>query len=466
MIYEPHKFQKKFHKSDARFRVIYAGRRGGKTQAGMIEAIRHIGMMPGSSGAIIAPSYKVLSRIILPDFFTFLPRGVYNEKGWSKSEMKLTTNNGTVVHFLSADDPKTLGHGMKVHWAWWDEGRDIVDGFLAWDTFYPALVDYGGKCWVTTTTHGYDWVHDNFYAKAAHFWEPMDPLKEETQLPVYRYDSKGDQDYAVFHYRTIDNDKLPGLIDEVMAAKERMNLQMWHQEFFATLEQFSGLVYPEFDEKIHLIDPIEFELDDQYFVGIDSGYTNPTAVGLWAQDKYDNLYLVDEYYERKTLVSDIATKIKEMVGTRKVSSYIIDPSVKRKEHTSNLSVLTQYQDAGIFPVLGNNDVRAGINRVTEYLKSPRRGEEGELPEGRKLSIFKHCTNHIREFKRYEWKQANRLGHTHEEPKKVNDHAMDELRYVVMSRPEDAFRLQKDMYGRIIEEDDSEWNRDGSIYDLK
>ena len=67
----------------------------------------------------------------------------------------------------------------------------------------------------------------------------------------------------------------------------------------------------------------------------------------------------------------------------------------------------------------NKDLFAGIARVKSYLK----GENG-VP---KLYIFEGCVNLIRELKGYFWGEGD-------VPKKRDDHALDELRYYLMSRP--------------------------------
>jgi hypothetical protein len=46
----------------------------------------------------------------------------------------------------------------------------------------------------------------------------------------------------------------------------------------------------------------------------------------------------------------------------------------------------------------------------------------------KLFIFSSCTNLIREFKKYYWGAGD-------VPRKEDDHALDELRYFIMTRPE-------------------------------
>ena len=62
------------------------------------------------------------------------------------------------------------------------------------------------------------------------------------------------------------------------------------------------------------------------------------------------------------------------------------------------------------------DVFTGIARVKSYLLTGR------------LKIFSTCVNLIREFKSYWWSEGDN-------PVKKDDHALDALRYYIMTRPE-------------------------------
>ena len=75
----------------------------------------------------------------------------------------------------------------------------------------------------------------------------------------------------------------------------------------------------------------------------------------------------------------------------------------------------------------NKDLFSGINRVKSYFKNAN--------NERKLFIFKTCVNLIREIKGYFWGNAD-------VPIKKDDHALDELRYYIMSRPENKIALSK------------------------
>ncbi|NBT35694.1 MAG: hypothetical protein EBT03_09185, partial [Betaproteobacteria bacterium] len=72
---------------------------------------------------------------------------------------------------------------------------------------------------------------------------------------------------------------------------------------------------------------------------------------------------------------------------------------------------------------GQNAVRPGINKVKERLKAD------------KLQITSDCPELIAEFKKYRWASPKRSENdAREAPVKRDDHLLDALRYVVMSRP--------------------------------
>ena len=77
----------------------------------------------------------------------------------------------------------------------------------------------------------------------------------------------------------------------------------------------------------------------------------------------------------------------------------------------------------------NKSKWAGIQRVKMYLEPRVSFDAARWPEGKpSLFIFRTCPMMIREIKKYRWKQDG------DEPVKCDDHAMDELRYYLMSRP--------------------------------
>jgi len=414
-VYEPHVIQQEFHKSGARFRALIAGRRGGKSIAGTIEALWHANKNPGSIGWIVAPTYVDLVDVNIAMIMEWLPEE--SIKSWNKVEKRIELVNDAQIVFRSADDPTKLGRGRGLNWVWLDEASFFRHGQTAWESIYPALTDTRGKAWITTTPQGYDWVYETFYKPAL----------------------EGNDDYAAWKFKTVEN---PHIDPEVVEkARQEMNDQMFRQEYEASFEKFTGLVYPDFTQE-HVIEAKKLERDDLWFVGMDLGMTNPTVALLIAEDIDRVLYVVDEVYETGMIAKEVVDKVEMMLarhGLTKsdVQLFVADPSgASKRQDSPELSMFDQLRDEerGLPVVPGNNTLGAGIDRVTQLIK-----------EGR-IKVFRNCVNTIREFDKYSWpKTRDSMGNRDERPEKAFDHAMDALRYVVMSRPEHFERIERDVY---------------------
>ena len=103
--------------------------------------------------------------------------------------------------------------------------------------------------------------------------------------------------------------------------------------------------------------------------------------------------------------------------------YVIDPAARNKSHETGRSLQMEYADNGIVAIAGQNDVRAGINRVRERFQKFT------------LHVRDSCPQLIKELTQYRWKAPPRSGEaTREAPVKLKDDLVDALRYLVMSRP--------------------------------
>jgi len=162
--------------------------------------------------------------------------------------------------------------------------------------------------------------------------------------------------------------------------------------------------------------------------GFDHGFTNPTAVLLALFDQEGKIVIIDEYYETGRIVSENAAALKKWFKSVKTPEYIsADPSIRNKDPISGGSILIEYAENGIYLSLANNDVDAGIARLRGRFKNEQ------------LLITSNCERLIWELERYQYaKYVNRKtaerNNIKEQPLKKNDHAIDALRYVIMSRP--------------------------------
>ncbi|MFQ6749883.1 MAG: terminase large subunit domain-containing protein, partial [Clostridia bacterium] len=187
-----------------------------------------------------------------------------------------------------------------------------------------------------------------------------------------------------------------------------------------------GLVYGEFDESVHVIDPFPVPLEWQDNISIDPGLHNPLSAHWYAEDFDGNIFVIAEHYEAKKSIEYHAEKIKEICASLNWHTgfggrieALIDSASNQRTLASTKSVSELFFDLGIAvnPRV-NKDLFAGINVVKSYLKSA----SGET----RIFIFKNCVNMIREIKGYFWGNGDA-------PIKRDDHAMDELRYYLMHK---------------------------------
>lgn len=114
--YQPYEWQKKFHESKARCKVISGAARSGKDFASDKEFImkfiamlneedRPYSLVPRVHGWVIGPTYKILLTIER-NFMKNFPRELV--QNYNKEDHVIETINGGIIEFRSADDPDSL----------------------------------------------------------------------------------------------------------------------------------------------------------------------------------------------------------------------------------------------------------------------------------------------------------------------------------------------------------------------
>lgn len=74
-----------------------------------------------------------------------------------------------------------------------------------------------------------------------------------------------------------------------------------------------GLIYGEFDEAVHLVDPFDIPQGWTRWWTVDFGFTNPFVLQMWAEDPDGRLYLYREIYYTRRLVEDHAKQALRLV---------------------------------------------------------------------------------------------------------------------------------------------------------
>jgi PBSX family phage terminase large subunit len=168
-----------------------------------------------------------------------------------------------------------------------------------------------------------------------------------------------------------------------------------------------GLVY-EFDEERQTT--TEIPESGKYFISCDYGTLNPFSAGLWCV-KDGRAVRIREYYysgrERAAQKTDeeYYAELEKLAGDLPVRYVVVDPSAA--------SFMETIRRHGKFSVRkARNEVLPGIRLTAMLLKAGR------------IFIHKDCKDAIREFGLYCWDDKGEV----DKPLKVNDHAMDDIRY--------------------------------------
>lgn len=169
-----------------------------------------------------------------------------------------------------------------------------------------------------------------------------------------------------------------------------------------------GLVYPMYDNTV----PTVARAYEQYYISMDYGIQNPTAMILWGLCN-GVWYAVREYYhsgretnEQKTDQQYYA-ELERLADGLPIKNLIIDPSA-----VSFIALCNQRKRFRIWRA--NNEIIAGIQHVAQCLSA------------RKILFNDCCKRGIEEFGLYSWNDKA----LEDRPIKDNDHFMDATRYFV------------------------------------
>lgn len=142
--------QVRFWEDGAPFRAFIGGLGSGKSFAGAVEILRQ---PPGTSGLVVAPTYKHLRTNTQKPFFSIVPPEFYDHNE-SKQETKLA--NGTEILWRSTDNPDSL-RGPNIGWIWGDEYAFVSEE--SHNNVMGRLRMLPGRMWITTTPQGMNWLY-------------------------------------------------------------------------------------------------------------------------------------------------------------------------------------------------------------------------------------------------------------------------------------------------------------------
>ena len=263
-----HAAQASVHDCPARFRVLAAGRRFGKSLLGGLEASAVA--LAGGRAWWVAPSYK-MSRPgwrVMEWFAAQLQRRKLDVRV-NRAERVIYYPSGGEAACRSADDPQSLrGEGLDL--VVLDECRQIRE--IAWtEALRPALSDRGGRALFISTPAGHDW-----------FWRLWQ-----------RGNDAAVSDYEAFRYPTSANPFIPA--SEIEDARRELPDRVFRQEYLAEFVTGEGQVFRNV-YACATATPQERALPGHtYVVGVDWGRVNDFTVICVIDETTSSLVALDRF---------------------------------------------------------------------------------------------------------------------------------------------------------------------------
>lgn len=372
-----HPAQRDVFEDDARFKVIAAGRRFGKTLLSAAACIIAAASKPDAVVWWVSPSHTQ-SRIALRMVAKFIPEA---HRDVNKTLGEITLSNGGRICFKSGDRPDNLrGEGLDLVVV--DEAAFVSEEVWT-QALRPTLSDRNGRAILISTFDGENWFFDlyNF---------ACDPANKE---------------WAGWKFVTADNPYIPG--SEIQEAQRNLPKEVFEQEYMSSPLAFVGAVFDgdTVDEARKLSADLVIPSTSLCEAGLDWGW-NVTALEVCAELDDGRIAWFEEHIYRKVELVKRCEAVAEVCGRLKVQTVYTD-AAGASENVTLAKIFDQLGlDTFVQPVPFAVWKKPGIQTRHLYLE---RGREILAPTVHQLIV---------DTKAYKWDP------TGEKPLKGNDHSVD------------------------------------------
>lgn len=222
------------------------------------------------------------------------------------------------------------------------------------------------------------------------------------------YIQNDDESIISYHFELDDNTFLSDRYRKNIKATTPSGM-MYDRNILGLWVSGDGLVYQDFDKKIHTMTQDELKQIPmkQYFAGVDWGYEHHGVIVVFGMGYDDRFYLIEEHAKQHVFIEDwvrIAHDIKARYGD---IPFYCDSA--RSEHVA------KFDEEGINAIFADKRIMRGVELVAHYFKND------------KLRIlYDACPRFASEIYNYAWDTKKDL------PIKEYDDVMDAMRYALLT----------------------------------
>lgn len=195
---------------------------------------------------------------------------------------------------------------------------------------------------------------------------------------------------------------------------------------------FDGQFFPEFDRKLHVIEPFEIPVHWNRYIALDYGL-DMFAVLFIAVDTKGKAYIYNEIHKSDLIVSEARQVLKSYMRKENFKDIYAPPDLWNRNRDTGKSTMEMFAEGGIVFSKASNNREAGWLAVKEWLKKKKSRHEqtGEEIDDTNLYIFNNCKNLIRCLPQLQHDDKN-PNDVATEPHEIT-HITDALRYFCVSR---------------------------------
>lgn len=289
--------------SAARFRVVAAGRRFGKSFLSINELAK-FARFPNQRCLYVAPTYRQAKQVIWDELKNRLFSVRWVDKV-NESDLNIQLKNGSIIYIRSADNREAL-RGAKYHFIVMDECADIHS-----DTFYqilrPTLSDTQGSALFIGSPKGRNWFYDLYNQGTESGWQS-------------------------WQFTTAEGGNVPS--EEIEQAKRDLDERTFEQEYLSQFVSYSGVCYYAFDDdnikRIPAIPPTA-----PLHIGMDFNI-DPMSAVICIQDG-ECAWVIDEITIYSSNTNEMCEEIKRRYPKRAVIVYPDASGVRRATSSTGIT---------------------------------------------------------------------------------------------------------------------------------
>ena len=314
-----HPVQRALVNDMARFKVVPAGRRSGKTELAKRHVVREAYRTPGPYFTA-APTRDQTKRIYWSDLKKLAHMERFSRDATRESDLIITLPNESTISVIGLDQPQRM------------EGQFWVGGII------DEIADIRPDAWQTNISPALDTYDPRHPDRQAWCWliGVPDGLNHFYDLAEYARNS-GDPDWAFYTWKSADI--LP--LEMIEAAKRRMDLRQFRQEYEASFETASGRVYEDYSSANHTGETLHPH--EQIMWAHDFNYTPLSS--LVAVRRGQSLHVVDEIILTSAVARQSAVEFVERYQGHNNKSLLLygDPAGRAGEKHGHASDYTEME---------------------------------------------------------------------------------------------------------------------------